>query len=307
MMLAPHLGPSLGFSCSAISGRRAVWHSIGEASRTFGIVALLAAVASISPVGCTTQAERVEQSDLPSRQAALSDKPASAFRIPGRDDTDYDPWESFNQRAFWFNHDVLDHYALKPAATAWHDTIPHPVRHSLANSFDNLAMPKRVVNDMLQTRFSGAGREAARFLLNTTVGIAGLFDVATRLGLHKSDADTGQTLATYGVGPGPYLVVPLMPPMTVRDGIGMGVDSLLDPLSFFVTPFVANLGMAAGHTINERAENLELYQDAEDTALDLYAAVRNGYLQRRRKAIEDAISDRGYQREGMREGMKDGE
>jgi phospholipid-binding lipoprotein MlaA len=291
-MLAPGFVASLGFRCSASSGRRAVWHSIGEAARTFGIAGLVVAVASIS--GCTTQAERVEESDLPSRQVTRCDKPAPAFRVADSGDTDYDPWESFNQHTFWFNHDVLDRYALKPAATAWHDTVPHPVRRSLANAFDNLAMPKRVVNDALQTRFSGAGRELARFLLNTTVGIAGLFDVATRLGMDKSDADTGQTLATYNVRAGPYLVLPLLPPMTVRDGIGLGVDSLLDPLSYFLTPFGADIGMTAGHTVNERAENLELYQDAEDTVLDLYAAVRNGYLQRRHKNVEDAIEDRDH-------------
>jgi phospholipid-binding lipoprotein MlaA len=112
-----------------------------------------------------------------------------------------------------------------------------------------------------------------------------LFDVASRAGLEKRDADTGQTLGVYGVGPGPYLVVPLLPPLTVRDAIGFGVDSLLDPLSY-VAPMLASTATTAGKTVNERSLNLALYQDVEDSVLDLYSAVRNGYLQRRRRDIE---------------------
>jgi phospholipid-binding lipoprotein MlaA len=204
---------------------------------------------------------------------------------------DYDPWERFNEKTFWFNFDVLDRYALKPVATVW-AKVPEPARQSLANAFHNVAMPKRLVNEVLQARFQDAGTEVARFLLNTTVGVAGFIDVASRAGLKKSDADTGQTLGVYGAGPGPYLVVPLLPPLTVRDGIGYAADSLLDPLSWFVTPFVADFGRAAGKTINQRAANLKLYQDVEDSSLDLYAAVRNGYLQRRKKSIDDAIRER---------------
>jgi phospholipid-binding lipoprotein MlaA len=129
-------------------------------------------------------------------------------------------------------------------------------------------------------------------VVNTTVGFAGFFDVASRLGLDKSDADTGQTFGVYGVGPGPYLVLPLLPPLTVRDTVGFAADSFMDPLSLFVTPLGADIGRAAASRINERAQNMTLYQDVEDTSLDLYAAVRNGYLQRRRKSIDDATRDR---------------
>jgi phospholipid-binding lipoprotein MlaA len=148
------------------------------------------------------------------------------------------------------------------------------------------------VNEVLQARFQDAGSELARFLLNSTVGVAGFVDVASRAGLEKSDADTGQTLGVYGAGAGPYLVLPLLPPLTVRDGIGYGIDGVLDPLSWFVTPFVADLVRTAAYTINDRANNLKLYQDVEDASLDLYATVRNGYLQRRQKSIEDVIRQR---------------
>jgi phospholipid-binding lipoprotein MlaA len=116
--------------------------------------------------------------------------------------------------------------------------------------------------------------------------VAGFFDVAKRLGLAQRDADTGQTLGVYGIGPGPYLIVPVLPPLTVRDGVGYGVDTVLDPLGYFV-PFLVSVGMTAAKKVNERSLNLTLFQDVEDSVLDLYSAVRNGYLQRRQRAIEE--------------------
>ncbi len=205
---------------------------------------------------------------------------------------DYDPWESFNEQSFSFNFDVLDHYALKPAAEVWSRALPEQVRHGLGNAFDNLGMPRRFVNKILQGRLPGASEELARFVLNTTVGLAGFFDAASRLGLKNSDADTGQTLGVYGIKPGPYLVLPILPPLTVRDAIGYAADWFMDPLSYFVTPLLADVGRSAAHTINERADNMTEYDDVEETSLDLYAAVRNGYLQRREKSIEDAERDR---------------
>jgi phospholipid-binding lipoprotein MlaA len=198
---------------------------------------------------------------------------------------DYDPWERFNDRMFSFNHDVLDRAVLKPAATGWDHFLTPDARQALGRAFDNLGMPRRVVNHILQGSVPNAAREMARFLINTTVGFVGLFDVAARAGLEKRDADTGQTLGVYGIGPGPYLVIPLLPPLTVRDAIGYGVDSLLDPLSY-VAPLLVTTGTTAGKTVNERSLNLTLYQDVEDSVLDLYSAVRNGYLQRRQRAID---------------------
>ena len=262
------------------------------------LAVLVITVASITFLGCTVQREGPSE-----RERQLSDVPPSSVMgvesqaADATEGIDYDPWERFNDKTFWFNYNVLDHYALKPAATVWAE-IPDPMRQGLANAFYNLAMPKRLVNEVLQARFEEAGSEVVRFLLNTTVGVAGFVDVASRAGLEESDADTGQTLGVYGAGPGPYLVVPLLPPLTVRDGIGYAADSLLDPLSWFVTPFFADFGRSAANIINDRANHLQLYQDVEDTSLDLYAAVRNGYLQRRQKMIEDAIRQRNKELEG---------
>jgi len=212
------------------------------------------------------------------------------------DGMDYDPWEPVNEKTFSFNYNVLDRYGLKPAARVWDKILPEPVTLGLANAFTNLDMPKRFINNVLQGRLEGANRELIRFLINSTVGVAGLFDVASRLGLQKSYADTGQTLGTYGIRPGPYLVVPFLPPLTVRDGIGYAADTFLDPLSYFV-PFFANFGRAAARRINERAVNLHLYDGVEESSLDLYAAVRNGYLQQREHSVERAEIERDNEAE----------
>ncbi|TMB44309.1 MAG: VacJ family lipoprotein [Deltaproteobacteria bacterium] len=205
---------------------------------------------------------------------------------------DYDPWQGFNEKMFFFNHDVLDRYLVKPVATGWSKILPDVGKRGLDRAFDNLGMPKRLVNNLLQGRVRGAGRELARFGVNTTVGVVGFLDVARgQLHIEKSDANTGQTLGVYGFGPGPYLVLPTLAPLTVRDGIGYGVDGVLDPFGY-LTPFLATTGLAIVKQVNERSLNLQLFQDVEDSVLDLYSAVRNGYLQRRRRSIEEADAAR---------------
>jgi phospholipid-binding lipoprotein MlaA len=205
---------------------------------------------------------------------------------------DYDPWHRFNEKMFFFNHDVLDRFLVKPVAKGWSKVVPDCGKHALERAFDNLGMPKRLANNLLQGRFRGAGRELARFGINTTVGVVGFLDVArAQLHIEKSDADTGQTLGVYGFGPGPYLVLPTLAPLTVRDGIGYGIDGLMDPFGY-VIPFVAATAMSVVKQVNERSLNLEVFQDVEDSVLDLYSAVRNGYLQRRQRSIEEAVAAR---------------
>ncbi|MCZ7624954.1 MAG: VacJ family lipoprotein [Candidatus Methylomirabilis sp.] len=197
---------------------------------------------------------------------------------------EYDPWEPYNEKMFSFNHDVVDQYVLKPVGTVW-DYLPDPVQESLGNAFDNVAMPRRVVNNLLQAKFKGAGTELTRFGINTTVGVVGLFDVAKKWGFEKQDADTGQTLGKWGVGPGPYFVLPFLPPLTVRDAFGLVADVAMDPINYFV-PLAASFGRRGGETVNTRSQNLELYESVEESTVDLYSAVRNAYLQRRQNAIE---------------------
>jgi ABC-type transporter lipoprotein component MlaA len=192
---------------------------------------------------------------------------------------EWDPWEPFNEKTFQFNRQV-DRFVLKPVAKGYNAALPDLVRGGIANMFDNLDVTRRLVNNILQLRFDGAGRELARFVINSTVGVAGLFDVAGHLDITKSDRDTGQTLGIYGIGHGPYLVLPFLPPLTVRDFFGFVADEAMYPLSYFI-PIGANIGMTAVETISDRAATIDRYQGVEDTVVDLYSSVRNAYFQRR--------------------------
>lgn len=195
-----------------------------------------------------------------------------------------DPFEPFNQATFGFNRGV-DRFVLKPVAILYDALLPDLVQRRVGSVFHNIGVVPRVLNNALQLKFGGMTRELSRFLINSTLGIAGLFDVAKHgFGLEKSEEDTGQTLAVYGVGPGPYLVLPFLPPFTVRDGFGATVDLLLNPLIYFA-PLPATVGIRGTDTVNERSLNLEFYEGAEEAALDLYTAVRNAYFQQRRQAI----------------------
>jgi phospholipid-binding lipoprotein MlaA len=140
----------------------------------------------------------------------------------------------FNENVFWFNRNVFDRFVLKPLATVWDTILPAPAQRSIHNALDNLGVVRRLTNNLLQLKLGGAGREVARFTINSTVGVAGLFDVAKDgFGIERSEEDTGQTLGVYGLGPGPYMVLPFLPVMTVRDGFGFAADAAMNPLSYF--------------------------------------------------------------------------
>lgn len=228
----------------------------------------------------------------------LRSQVTAADRAPTADQpTESDPWEPFNTKMFWFNRNVLDQYVLKPLAQAWDFVLPDVVQRGLRNAVDNTNVVTRLFNSLSQGKFAGAGRELARFGINSTAGVGGLFDIAKDgFGIEKSDEDTGQTLGFYGAGPGPYLVLPFLPPMDVRDGIGYLVDAGMNPLNYLI-PFAAQadggttagslIGIAFVDAVNRRSINLELYEGVEETVIDLYSAVRNGYLQKREAKIKE--------------------
>lgn len=198
---------------------------------------------------------------------------------------DYDPWEPFNDTMFTFNHDYFDRYLLKPVARGYDVVVGDGEKQIIHNLFDNIAFPKRFVNSLLQGKFKGAGREISRFVINSTLGGAGMTDVAKyQFGIEKSDEDTGQTFATWGWNRSRYLVLPIAPPLTVRDGVGLVFDIALDPVNYFI-PFGASLGKYSENTVNERAINIETFESVEEGTLDLYSAVRNAYLKKREKLI----------------------
>jgi phospholipid-binding lipoprotein MlaA len=222
----------------------------------------------------------------PSADVLVAQALAQSSTAPEAVDEEYDPWEPFNEKTFEFNR-RLDRYVLKPVAKGYDVVVPDRVQAMIANAFDNIHFVPRMMNSLFQGKFDGAVREFGRFLFNSTIGIGGLFDVARIEGIEKSREDFGQTLGFYGVGPGPYLILPFFEPLTVRDGIGKGVDGLMDPMSYFV-PFIwERLVMKVGETVNDRALNLELFQGFEESVIDMYSAVRHGYLKRREKLIKE--------------------
>jgi phospholipid-binding lipoprotein MlaA len=220
-----------------------------------------------------------------SQNTQLALASALAETAEAGEDFDSDPLEAFNEKMFWFNREVLDRFLLKPAATAWDFVIPDPVQRGIYNIFDNLAVVRRVVNNTLQWKLAGAATEVARFTINSTVGLVGFFDVARDgFGIQQRDEDTGQTFGVWGIGPGPYLVLPFLPPLTIRDGIGYAFDTAMTPYIYFI-PWYANAGLTATSTVNERSLNLETFERVAESTIDLYGAVRNAYLQRRAAAI----------------------
>ena len=225
-------------------------------------------------------------SDVDQRQETqIALATALAETAAAGEDFEADPFEGFNEKMFWFNREVLDRFLLKPAATAWDFMIPDPVQRGIYNIFDNLAVVRRVVNNTLQLKLTGAATEMARFTINSTVGLVGFFDVARdAFGIQQRDEDTGQTFGVWGIGPGPYLVLPFLPPLTIRDGIGYAFDTAMTPYIYFI-PWYANAGATATSTVNERSLNLDRFERVAESTIDLYGAVRNAYLQRRAAAI----------------------
>jgi phospholipid-binding lipoprotein MlaA len=198
---------------------------------------------------------------------------------------EYDPWERYNAKMFTFNYNT-DKYVLKPVAKGYNFVMPDLFQQVIANGFDNINVVPKLVNNVLQWNLKGFATELGRFLINSTLGIGGLFDIAKQeFGLQKTQVDFGQTLGKWGLGPGPYLILPLLPPLTVRDGVGYGVDVAMDPLTY-VLPFIWDrFGMRIGSIVNDRSLNLDLFQGIEESTVDLYSSVRNGYLQRRENLI----------------------
>jgi len=199
---------------------------------------------------------------------------------------DYDPWERFNEKTFNFNY-KLDRYVIKPVAKVYNEIVLPGEQEALHNAYDNVSMPRRFINSLLQGKFKGAAREISRFVINSTLGVAGMTDVAKYMfHLEKSDEDTGQTFGYYGAGPGPYLVLPFLSPFTVRDAVGYVFDVAMDPINY-VLPALGSLAKKTEDIVNERALNLDSFEAVEEDTLDLYGAVRNAYLTRRKQQIAE--------------------
>ena len=281
----------------------------------------LLGVAMILATGCAGKTGTVQSQGLSSerpaedqtsisapssrKEAALNELLDPFARVDEGDGDEYDPWEPMNTSIFEFNRQV-DRFVLKPVSKGYNFVMPDLVQVGISNIFYNLRFVPRFLNNVFQGKVKGAGIEAGRFLVNSTVGLVGFFDVAKRVNLVTPEEDLGQTLGFYGVKPGPYLMLPFLQPFTVRDFVGYVGDVFLNPINWLVVPIIEvegvpslidhedrmtssiiQLGARVGEIVNERSRNLETYQGVEEATLDLYTAVRNAYLQKRIQAIRE--------------------
>jgi phospholipid-binding lipoprotein MlaA len=291
------------------------------------LVGLALLVALLSFSGCAShvaskslQPPATDDSNTPARIVTVSSTATPTTTVHGNSQEEpfdpfaksgeagleeYDPWEPLNTKVFELNRQ-LDRWILKPVAKGYDFIMPNPVQVGISNFFYNTRFVPRFVNNVLQGKVRGAGIEAGRFLVNTTVGLAGFIDWASDLDLKTPEEDLGQTLGFYGVKPGPYLVIPLYPPFTVRDFVGYVGDIFLNPIYWLALPIIEihDIPSAIPHynrtttslilfsakvteVGNDRSLNLEKYQGVEESTVDLYSAVRNAYLQKRAKAIQE--------------------
>lgn len=200
-----------------------------------------------------------------------------------------DPLESVNRATFQFN-ETADKYVVRPTAEVY-DMAPLPIKTAVGNFFGNLADIWIGVNNLLQGKFVDGLSDGGRFLMNSTVGMFGVFDVASEIGLEKHDEDLGQTLGKWGVGDGPYLVLPLLGPSNLRDTAGLVGDLRVDPV-LAIEDMGNRNRVTALRFVNRRAQLLGADTTAEQAALDKYNYMRSFYMQYRRNQIYDGYPPR---------------
>ena len=223
--------------------------------------------------------------------AAASDEVktgSSDFETSGTDDQIYDPLEPINRAIFGFNN-VADKIILEPAAKGYRK-LPSPIQSGISNFLGNLRMPLVIVNQLLQGQGKNAAESTGRFLVNSTAGVFGLIDVADKIGLEEKEEDFGQTLATWGVGDGFYIVLPLFGPSNLRDTAGMVLTYTTDPINAYAISegeaWVIPLRTAT-NAVDQRSKIIDEVNALRDNSLDYYAAVRSSYYQNRKAAIDN--------------------
>jgi phospholipid-binding lipoprotein MlaA len=228
-----------------------------------------------------------------SAQDAASAQPPSAqppsVQAAGQVPRIPDPWERANRGLFHFSMSV-DHAVIAPVIHVYRTALPGPVQSGVKNVVYNLDEPRTFANDVLQLRFGAAGRTTIRFVVNSTVGLAGLIDVADKTGVPRHDSDFGQTLGRYGVGTGPYVFVPFAGPSDVRDGVGRIIDAVGDPVAWAFgglnTPFgAAHDGLKV---VQARVDVDDQLQSLDRDFTDPYATLHSAYAQNRAYKIQEA-------------------
>jgi len=210
-----------------------------------------------------------------------------------------DPFEKFNRAMFTFN-DAVDRVALKPAATAYKEVLPGFVQTGINNVFSNLTDVWSGLNNLLQGKGQEGMNDLTRFAFNSTFGLAGILDIASEAGLRKHNEDLGQTLGYWGVPSGPYLMLPLLGPSTVRDATVLPLDMYGDPWSHVTPVRTRNVGVGA-RAVDQRATILDASNLMEEAALDRYEFIRDGYMQRRESRVFDGEDSRKKRGEATEE------
>jgi phospholipid-binding lipoprotein MlaA len=255
------------------------------------------AFALVAPGGCLGSEIRPEQEPIPqvSVPASPGEEPDPLELEPDPlfdEDFEelagpevYDPLERGNRMVFGFNQQV-DRFVLDPVASGYRFAMPGPARRSVVRALINLNTPIYLVNNLLQVRLRDAAETLGAFVVNTTVGVGGLFDAGQYVGLYTQPADFGQTLALAGIGNGPYLVIPVMGPSTLRDGVGVVVDRFFHPLTYLLG-IAPHLIWGGGVGISRRAEAAAKLEALEESSLDFYSVLRSAYVQTRTHSIEE--------------------
>lgn len=259
--------------------------------KTPAFVCSILLVASAALTGCASR-----KSPPPAPTAAAEGK--SVVRADGKgggeDDLDTyaivpvsDPIEPLNRATFWINDGVYT-VLLRPISKGYETITPKLVRDSVYNAFENVKFPVRFVNNLLQGNFPRAGQETGKFFVNTVVGIGGLGRPAEHIPAlaNVPPADTAQTFAKWGIGTGPYLVLPILGPSTVRDAVGLAGDYALNPItwvSFVYGDYVWIVAIPASNTLRALPSQMNLYDSITKDSLDRYLAARSAYIQNRRE------------------------
>jgi phospholipid-binding lipoprotein MlaA len=220
-------------------------------------------------------------SSIPASAQLFDSQDQSVSLQPGQEEQKvWDPLERSNRKVFYFN-DLLYTDVVKPMTVVYKE-LPSSVRKVVRNGFQNLEAPSRFVNLVLQGKPRGAGDEMTRFILNSTVGVGGMFDVAhNALGVQDRDADFGQTLAAWCVAPGPYLVVPGLGPSDTRDILAFAAEDVMDPLFWVPGPFWITWPASFVKYTAKASDHIDQYETLKKASLDPYVAVRNAYMQHR--------------------------
>ena len=213
----------------------------------------------------------------------------TACSTTGQNDGISDPIEGVNRGIFKFN-DVVDTAVFKPVAEGYRAGVPKPARMGLRNALRNLKSPQIVANDLLQGNVASACDGVTRFFANTLLGLGGTIDIAGAEGIKYKDEDFGQTMAVWGAGNGPYLVLPIFGPSSVRDASGMAVDMYTDPVRIVLENtdhYVASYTRSGLAALDKREELLDVLADLKKNSIDYYAAMKSTYVQRRESLISN--------------------